>query len=90
MLYFIYLCALQVYCFQWLSCLECRDLKIRNKISKLSSKCIPVSRAAHFFPSTTSCTGPRTHVNMSACNTQALILQKIQKDHYLLPVTPVT
>lgn len=28
-------------------------------------------------------------LNTNACNTQALILQKIQKDHYLLPVTRV-
>lgn len=28
-------------------------------------------------------------LNTSACNTQALILQKIQKDYYLLPVTRV-
>lgn len=83
MLYFFYLYRLQVHCFQWLSCLESRDLKIWNKTSKISSKCIPICRAACLFPSTTSCAGLRTHVNMSACSTKALILQKIQTHHYL-------
>lgn len=83
MLYFVYLHTLQVYCFQWLSCLECKDLKIRNKIPKLSSKCIPISGAVHLFQSTTSCAALRTHVNTNASNSEALILQKIQKDHYL-------